>query len=367
MFMTKIQHFLLLGMLLLMVACSNSGTTEGTQSADDTTIPDDTTPVVDNPPGTDPQPENPPPENENPPVTDPEPGEDPAPIVTIDLSDVTVPDDAAQPLFTVTLSSSSNETIRVSYETRDGSAQAGVDYLAEAGQLEFNPGETAKHVDVELLKTEFEQTVSFDLVLASPENAELNDATGTATLLSTESITPLPDEPMLQESVFDPAWGDVGVFSDAGQCAACHSSDAASGVMTHNGKDVSPTSKWGHSMMAQSVNDPYYQAVVADEAEHFPVFAGLIEDTCLSCHAPMGYTQAHQTQTSLDSDGYYRLETAVHDMPAREGVSCTACHLIEDDGKLGTKESFSGNYSISRHFGVLCDLPYPVYTNDQCQ
>jgi len=34
---------------------------------------------------------------------------------------------------------------------------------------------------------------------------------------------------------------------------------------------------------------------------------------------------------------------------AMDGVSCTLCHQIRDDGKLGTKESFSGNFTINKN------------------
>ena len=140
--------------------------------------------------------------------------------------------------------------------------------------------------------------------------------------------------------------------------------------MTVAGEDVSSPTQWQHGMMAHSVNDPYYQAVVEDEVKHFPDLAGFIEDTCLTCHAPMAHTHAHQTQTSLDTDGFYRLDTAVTDMPAREGVSCTACHQIEDDGNLGTIDSFNGGFSISDNrreiFGPFANpVTQPMVNNTQ--
>ena len=99
--------------------------------------------------------------------------------------------------------------------------------------------------------------------------------------------------------------------------------------------------------MAQAFNDPYWQAAVEDEVESFPnLTEGLIEDTCTRCHAPMGSTHAHQTDTSLlDDNGYYRFDTAKLENHSREGVSCTLCHQI-GAGNLGTPESFSGGFSI---------------------
>jgi hypothetical protein len=119
------------------------------------------------------------------------------------------------------------------------------------------------------------------------------------------------------------------------------------------GEDISPSTQWRHSMMAHAFDDPYYQAKVQEETHIFPELAGFIEDKCLTCHSPMGRTNAHHTETGLTEDascplddGCYRLDTASEDMAAREGVSCTLCHQIQDLD-LGTEDSFSGHYSIA--------------------
>jgi len=163
-------------------------------------------------------------------------------------------------------------------------------------------------------------------------------------------------------SEFNPAWGIVGVFTEARTCASCHRASidndpAIPAVMRYplvdSGEDVSPSAQWAHSMMAHAFDDPYYQAKVADETAVFPAIAGLIEDKCLTCHAPMGRTHAHQSATDLTvdasctlPDGCYRLDTASSQDHAREGVSCTLCHQVRADG-LGTSASFSGAYSIA--------------------
>ncbi|HEV56719.1 MAG TPA: hypothetical protein ENN87_04385 [Phycisphaerales bacterium] len=151
---------------------------------------------------------------------------------------------------------------------------------------------------------------------------------------------------LLEETAFDPHWGMMGVFTDAASCTTCHRANETAGVMTYDGTDVSPGAGWENSMMALAFADPYFQAAVAEETAQFPHLAGFIEDTCLTCHAPMGRTHAQQTGEDLDADGYYRFETALGHMHAREGVSCTACHQIQDDGSLGEPLSFSGNYRI---------------------
>jgi len=190
--------------------------------------------------------------------------------------------------------------------------------------------------------------------LTDPQNALLGDETGVGTILD--------EDTMEQASEFVPNWGTAGVFSDAETCATCHraSNDQDPNIaavmrypLQDNGDDISPATQWRHSMMAHAFNDPYYQAKVQEETHLFPELAGFIEDKCLTCHSPMGRTNAHHTETGLTKDvtcpkddGCYRLDTASEDMAAREGVSCTLCHQIQDS-ELGTDEPFSGEYDIA--------------------
>jgi hypothetical protein len=158
---------------------------------------------------------------------------------------------------------------------------------------------------------------------------------------------------------FNPDWGTVGVFTDAQTCAGCHRASAVAdtpAVMRFpdtQGEDISPHYQWRHSMMAHAFDDPYYQAAIEDEATLFSSLAGLVEDTCLSCHTPMAHTHAHQTGSDLNQDascplpdGCYRLATASLQDHAREGVSCTLCHQIKGDN-LGNPDSFSGGFTIA--------------------
>jgi len=177
--------------------------------------------------------------------------------------------------------------------------------------------------------------------------------------LALTSIATIVMAPQTRAAAYNPAWGSVGVFADAQTCAGCHRASASGvtpPVMRYpdaQGEDVSPSNQWRHSIMANAFNDPYFRAVVEDEATLFPALAGLIEDTCLTCHAPMARTHAHQTGTDLQQDGTctlpdgcYRLSSAATQDPAREGISCTLCHQVRDEN-LGTAASFSGHYSIA--------------------
>ncbi|MDX1824601.1 MAG: hypothetical protein R3354_07770, partial [Thiohalomonadales bacterium] len=209
------------------------------------------------------------------------------------------------------------------------------------------------------------------LVLTDPQNATLGDDTGVGTILD-------DDGAMEQATDFNPDWDTAGVFSAASTCTNCHraSTDQDLTIPTvmrsplqDNGEDISPTTQWRHSIMAHSFDDPYFQAKVQEETDIFPHLAGFIEDKCLTCHSPMGRTNAHHTETNLTEDascplddGCYRLDTASVDMTAREGVSCTLCHQIQNLD-LGTEGSFSGHYKIAEADEANAFTIYGPYQN----
>ncbi|MDX1796447.1 MAG: hypothetical protein R3219_06940, partial [Hydrogenovibrio sp.] len=156
-------------------------------------------------------------------------------------------------------------------------------------------------------------------------------------------------------------WGVVGVFTNASTCASCHTSNGTT-VMNFNGTDISPYTQWHHNMMAHSLNDPYFNAVVEEEAHIFPDKKVFIEDTCLRCHAPMAYTHAHQNPSLLTSDpsgllsdGGYTFNTAMTDPHAREGISCTHCHQQQNpfiDQTTNTLLSAMPVANMSGHYKI---------------
>ena len=88
------------------------------------------------------------------------------------------------PRSTVTLSSSSEVPVTVSYETIDGTATAGADYMTTSGTLSFTPGQTTKRVEVQTLPdTDQEGAESFTVRLSAPSGATVADGTGTGTII----------------------------------------------------------------------------------------------------------------------------------------------------------------------------------------
>ncbi len=145
-----------------------------------------------------------------------------------------------------------------------------------------------------------------------------------------------------------------GAFSTSGNCAFCHNTDF--GVNTVKGKDVSQSSQWRSTMMANAFKDPFFRAKV--DAELASVKDKNIQkaaaDLCLKCHAPMGFTQSGFE----NKQGEYSFEKANGDPLANDGVSCTVCHQIQP-ANFGSPQSFAGGYLIKNDrliFGPYKDV-----------
>ncbi len=99
--------------------------------------------------------------------------------------------------YTVTLSSTSTQTITVQYATANGTAIAGSDYTSTSGTLTFNPGVTSQVINIPILNDSLnEANETFSLTLNSPTNASLGTSqTVTTTIsdtLSAAATTTLP-------------------------------------------------------------------------------------------------------------------------------------------------------------------------------
>jgi len=131
------------------------------------------------------------------------------------------------------------------------------------------------------------------------------------------------------------------LFSASGVCAACHTS-----MVDEAGIDVSTDTFWRTSMMANSARDPYWQASVRGETLTYPELRAAIEDKCATCHTTMAHATvaaAAGTGQLLD-DGFLNPADTLHGL-AVDGVSCTVCHQIRDEG-LGESDSYSGGFEI---------------------
>jgi hypothetical protein len=112
---------------------------------------------------------------------------DDVPDVSIDDVSVTEGDTGTtvDALFTVTLSQPSFSTVTVDFATADGTATAGVDYVAAGGTLTFAPGVVTQPIAVTVNGDDIvEADETFFVNLTNPTNAALVDAQGVGTILN---------------------------------------------------------------------------------------------------------------------------------------------------------------------------------------
>jgi hypothetical protein len=132
------------------------------------------------------------------------------------------------------------------------------------------------------------------------------------------------------------------LFQPSSQCMTCHN-----GVSTPSGEDASFGTLWRASMMAHSARDPYWQAGVRREVTDHPRAQAAIENECSRCHMPMAHVQTHDMggQQSVFANLATPGTGVAADPLAVEGVSCSLCHQITEEG-LGSKASFTGGFVI---------------------
>lgn len=129
------------------------------------------------------------------------------------------------------------------------------------------------------------------------------------------------------------------LFLPSYDCAFCHTSGNQA-LIDSRGNDLSIIRDWGSSMMANAFRDPLFRAKLESEKTRNPALSAVIDDKCLTCHAPMAVTQSR-----WDGNKSYALVDAEHSEMAGDGVSCTLCHQIQPVA-LGGNKSFSGGYII---------------------
>jgi hypothetical protein len=106
-----------------------------------------------------------------------------APLVKV--SDILVDEAAREAVFTISLHRPGNltSTVSLDYQTGDGTALAGSDYIATRGTLSFAPGETAKTVRVALVDDPAQEpSETFGLALSNVIGAVAPDSGATAVI-----------------------------------------------------------------------------------------------------------------------------------------------------------------------------------------
>lgn len=132
-------------------------------------------------------------------------------------------------------------------------------------------------------------------------------------------------------------------FSGSTNCAFCHN-----GIVDGAKQDVSIETDWSSTTMANASRDPLWRAKVRSELTRNPQLAGVINNKCTRCHAPMANFEAVTAgePVQIFDGGFLDPAHSRHD-EALNGVSCTLCHQIQDSPELGTLAGFSGHYVVN--------------------
>jgi hypothetical protein len=119
-------------------------------------------------------------------------GEPAVTVPTISISDAELTEGnsgTSQMIFTVTRSGDTSGPSSVDFTTVDGTAEAGSDYVASSGTLQFLAGETSKTIAVTINgDTQIEPDESFSIELSNPTNATIGDGTGVGTIRDDDAV-----------------------------------------------------------------------------------------------------------------------------------------------------------------------------------
>ncbi len=101
----------------------------------------------------------------------------------ISIADAGAVESAGRIVFPVRLSGASAHTITVSYRTADGTAEAGADYEAGAGELSFAPGESERSVTIAVIDDALDEAdETFVVQLGEAEHATVADGQATGVI-----------------------------------------------------------------------------------------------------------------------------------------------------------------------------------------
>ena len=109
--------------------------------------------------------------------------------VLVRIEDEVVQESVGMVQFTVHLSAPSSQPISVSYRTRDGTAEAGEDYRAVSGVLEFAPGAVVATIAVPLLRDDLDwREETFSVHLEQSTHGRIAKAVAVATIREAGSV-----------------------------------------------------------------------------------------------------------------------------------------------------------------------------------
>ena len=195
--------------------------------------------------------------------------------------------------FEVRLDATYEEEVTVDFETLEGTAKAGEDYLSQSGTLVFAPGELIQQIEVPIVVDEgLEPDEHFTIELSNPVNGYLkgNQQVATGTILNddTELDIALPDGGYdTPHSPSNPPEGMTLVWSDE-----------------FDGTDID-LNNWTHELGAGGWGNNESQAYTADPANSFVEDGNLF---IVALQDGAGYTSARMVSRDKQEFAFGRID-----------------------------------------------------------
>lgn len=159
----------------------------------------------------------------------------------VSITDISVVEGPTRTIaVTVSLSGAAATPITVNYQTRDGTATAGLDYTATSGSLTFAAGETSKTINVGIIDdTIFEGNETFQILLTAGANATIVDGIGTVTITNDDTRPP-PSLAIVDASVTEGSGGGTGFLRFQVALSEVRTTDTVVNFATVAGTAVAP-------------------------------------------------------------------------------------------------------------------------------
>ncbi|MDA1017254.1 MAG: FG-GAP-like repeat-containing protein, partial [Planctomycetota bacterium] len=174
--------------------------------------------------------------------------DDPIPTPSVSIDDVSVIEGNSgnvQAVFTATLSNATNQTVIVEFQTANGTATSGSDYVANVGSITFPAGTTTQTIAVLVNgDTMDENNETFSVILSNPTNATLADSTGIGTINDDDgppTITIADTSAAEGDSGTTPMTFTVQLSHTSSNTVTVNYTTAGDGTAT-SGSDFTPTS-----------------------------------------------------------------------------------------------------------------------------
>jgi uncharacterized repeat protein (TIGR03806 family) len=248
--------------------------------------------------------------------------------------------------FPVSLSSASGLDVTASYQSNDGSAIAGEDYVAASGQVVISAGSTSATISITVSgDTVYEADETFDVSLTAPANASLLDGSATGTIVNDDAL------PTLSVGNAQVTEGDSGLTSISFSVAlsGVSSLDVTFDFATANGSAIEPDDyvavSGNRTIPAGSTTTTVTVDVVGDTAEEGN------EDFLLNIANPSGATLANGSGTGTIIDDDSGLVSGLDARPSN--LTCIAPDRPIVNTSISTQNAFPSLPRLSQPVGLM--------------